>query len=245
MVLSQRSAGMRGACNRASCSAGSVKAIRPTFCPAVLTNRQRKHQISPCRFRDASKEEVDVSSPSWRRHFTESDPPDESTGPQGLIQQAKATMRDSKLGLVDFALPALGGLGGFALNDAHDWACKWGDSSDGSTRAATSPYHACTILSEAACPAQAKCPRCCVSALPFQQVWCLQCTLSFSTPVRPAYVSPAVQLVACLLGYNIVRTAVCEFHCVSNVLVCMQLLVWALLLAWQLALCRPTQLSRR
>jgi Zn-dependent protease with chaperone function len=51
----------------------------------------------------------------------ESDPPDEGKGPQALIQQAKAAMRDSPVGLADIALPTLGGLGSFALANSHDW----------------------------------------------------------------------------------------------------------------------------
>jgi hypothetical protein len=59
---------------------------------------------------------------STRRHFMESDDPkDESSGMTGLIQQAKATMRDSPVKLADLALPALGALGSVALSNEHDW----------------------------------------------------------------------------------------------------------------------------
>lgn len=56
------------------------------------------------------------------RHFTESEPPDESEGPQGLLQRAKASMRGSPVKLVDLALPSLGALGSVALSNEHDWS---------------------------------------------------------------------------------------------------------------------------
>ncbi|KAF8071021.1 oma1 [Scenedesmus sp. PABB004] len=85
----------------------------------------RRRAPAPCRFREGSREaeaarEV-AAEPSWRRHFTESEPPDEGSGPQSLVQRAKEVMRDSPVGLIDVALPTLGGLGSFALSDAHDW----------------------------------------------------------------------------------------------------------------------------
>lgn len=55
------------------------------------------------------------------RHFFESDPPDESTGPTAIIQRAKDAMRESPVKLADLALPSLGALGSVAFSDSHDW----------------------------------------------------------------------------------------------------------------------------
>jgi len=57
-----------------------------------------------------------------RRHFMESDPPDESTGATAIVQRAKDAMRESPVKLVDLALPSLGALGSVALSDSHDWS---------------------------------------------------------------------------------------------------------------------------
>jgi hypothetical protein len=51
----------------------------------------------------------------------ESDPPDESEGPQALLQRAKAAMRGSPIKLADLALPSLGALGSVAISNEHDW----------------------------------------------------------------------------------------------------------------------------
>jgi hypothetical protein len=51
----------------------------------------------------------------------ESDPPDESEGPQALLQRAKAAMRSSPVKLADLALPSLGALGSVAISTEHDW----------------------------------------------------------------------------------------------------------------------------
>eukprot|EP00878_Enallax_costatus_P000134 GHUV01000175.1.p1 GENE.GHUV01000175.1~~GHUV01000175.1.p1 ORF type:complete len:514 (+),score=173.27 GHUV01000175.1:224-1765(+) len=99
-------------------AARSSKTV-PAAAPRPFVSGRTSRHI--CRFREGTKEEVDVSSPSWRRHFMESDPPDESQGPTAIFQQAKAAMRDSPVGLADLALPTLGGLGGFALANTHDW----------------------------------------------------------------------------------------------------------------------------
>eukprot|EP00879_Flechtneria_rotunda_P000699 GHRR01000816.1.p1 GENE.GHRR01000816.1~~GHRR01000816.1.p1 ORF type:complete len:507 (+),score=148.08 GHRR01000816.1:216-1736(+) len=96
-----------------------VQALKEA-CYLLTGSRSRSKLI--CHFRESTKEEVDVSDPSWRRHFTESDKPDESQGPQAIVQQGKAALRDVGIGLADIALPTVGALGGFALSDAHDWS---------------------------------------------------------------------------------------------------------------------------
>lgn len=55
------------------------------------------------------------------RHFTESDPPDESEGPMAILQRARATMRDSPVKLADLALPSLGALSSVAISEQHSW----------------------------------------------------------------------------------------------------------------------------
>lgn len=109
------------------CTSSSILRSNRAAVPALTVKpfTQRRASRHTCRFREATREDVDVSSPSWRRHFMESDPPDESQGPQAIIQQAKAAMRDSPIGLADLALPTLGGLGGFALTNSHDWSSVW------------------------------------------------------------------------------------------------------------------------
>jgi hypothetical protein len=44
-----------------------------------------------CRFRESDDKETELNAmeKSWRRHFTESDPPDESRGPQALVQRVR------------------------------------------------------------------------------------------------------------------------------------------------------------
>eukprot|EP00882_Tetradesmus_deserticola_P000213 GHRQ01000239.1.p1 GENE.GHRQ01000239.1~~GHRQ01000239.1.p1 ORF type:complete len:587 (+),score=236.64 GHRQ01000239.1:206-1762(+) len=119
-VLSRPSNGM--ACRAARPRQGSVQARLPACAP--LTPR-KGGRLAPCRFRDATKEEVEqVDVGDWRRHFTEAEPPgdDGGSGPGALVQKAKASMRDSPFGLADLALPTLGALGSVALNDAHNWS---------------------------------------------------------------------------------------------------------------------------
>lgn len=55
----------------------------------------------------------------YRRHFDESDPPDESSGPQAALQRAKDLVRPLPIGLSDIAIPLIGAAGAYALNDAH------------------------------------------------------------------------------------------------------------------------------
>jgi len=39
---------------------------------------------------DGKVAELNAMEKSWRRHFTESDPPDEGQGPQALVQRVRA-----------------------------------------------------------------------------------------------------------------------------------------------------------
>jgi len=50
-----------------------------------------------CRFRESDDKgaELNAMEKSWRRHFTESDPPDESSGPQALVQQVRESDRSA------------------------------------------------------------------------------------------------------------------------------------------------------
>ncbi|KAF6265803.1 peptidase family M48-domain-containing protein [Scenedesmus sp. NREL 46B-D3] len=116
-VLSRTSNGT--ACRAARPRQGSVQPRLPVFVPR---SPRKAGRLAPCRFRDATKEEVDVAN--WRRHFTEAEAPEENggSGPGALIQKVKASMRDSPFSLVDLALPSLGALGSVALNDAHSWS---------------------------------------------------------------------------------------------------------------------------
>ena len=59
----------------------------------------------------------DFTPGSWRRHFNESDSPDEAEGPTGMVQRAKAFFRPLPIKLVDFGVPAVGVLTSLALAD--------------------------------------------------------------------------------------------------------------------------------
>lgn len=52
-----------------------------------------------------------------RRHFGEMEPPDQSEGPQAILQRAKAMFRPLPIGLADLGIPSLGVLAALAFAD--------------------------------------------------------------------------------------------------------------------------------
>jgi hypothetical protein len=52
-----------------------------------------------------------------RRHFGEMEPPDQSEGPQMILQRAKAMFRPLPVGLADLGIPSLGVLAALAFGD--------------------------------------------------------------------------------------------------------------------------------
>lgn len=64
---------------------------------ALSVSGRTPHPSTPAQHPAQQAKDVDADAPSWRRHFHESDPPDESTGPTSLVQRAKESMRDSPI----------------------------------------------------------------------------------------------------------------------------------------------------
>lgn len=96
-------------------------AFRPLGVPSLQRTASRSSQLRRYKETDNQPSQLDVdagsSTASWRRHFHESDAPDESEGPTSIVQRSKEVVRELPLSLADVLLPLVGGGAAFALTD--------------------------------------------------------------------------------------------------------------------------------
>jgi hypothetical protein len=88
--------------------------------PASKLHYKRDDEVRETKYATAgadADDDYDFAPGSWRRHFHESESPDEGEGPTGMVQRAKAFFRPLPIKLADFAIPSLGVLASLAIAD--------------------------------------------------------------------------------------------------------------------------------
>lgn len=99
---------------------GVSAAFRPVGIPSIQRSKARRSQVLR-RYKETDNQpsqlELGAGTGSWRRHFHESDAPDQSEGTASLVQRSKEVVRELPISLADLLLPLAGTGAAFALTE--------------------------------------------------------------------------------------------------------------------------------